>query len=108
MNRQRQIQLFSSLLDQHTLDPTFEAYGNFVLPHNGNFLLWGNFLDYSHVFRIEFKPNEPEFLNLVDKIRRNQRGLKYLANKQHREKRSVPEIISQMKGLLGELEAQTV
>lgn len=51
-------------LEEHTLDPVFEMYGNFVNPapqwmdaiteakYAGCAMIFGNFLDFSHAFRL--------------------------------------------------------
>lgn len=53
------IEVLLERLEKHTLDPTFEKYGNFAENiGRGAIHFHGNFVDYSHVFSIE--TNDPE------------------------------------------------
>lgn len=50
------IETLIALLEREPLDPSFEAYGNFVYQvedNSGNWIAHGNFFHYSHVFQIE-------------------------------------------------------
>lgn len=92
------------MLETHTLDPRFEAYGNFIYPHRqcrstrnpvtrervyedvgpmdpehpGDVHVWGNFFDYSYAFSII--TDEPEVVErLTTAIRANQATDRYRA-----------------------------
>lgn len=47
------IEALYAALEEYTLDRTFEMYGNFIEMRDGKAHLFGNFFDYSHVFRLE-------------------------------------------------------
>ena len=70
-------QLLIRNLQQYTLDPVFEKYGNFILSAAGHrTLFWGNFYDYSAVFSI--KTNDPKEIDVLTKlIRANQETKEY-------------------------------
>jgi hypothetical protein len=63
-------------LKTNTLDPTFEAYGNFVETDKGVTGFFGNFYDYSHVFQIE-TTDKALIKRLTDAIRANQQTKGY-------------------------------
>ncbi len=68
------------VLAQHTLDPSFEDYGNFVSDHDkqpGVTHLFGNFYGVSHVFRID--GTQAELQPIIDAIRANQATPAYQA-----------------------------
>ncbi len=46
------VEVLLDALGKHTLDPSFEDYGNFVFQEEGRWWVFGNFLERSHVFRI--------------------------------------------------------
>lgn len=77
-------------LEQYTLDPVFEYCGNFVNPnpewiypeaakkYNGCTLIFGNFLTFSHAFRIV--TDDPDLIQrLTDAINRNKATPEYKA-----------------------------
>lgn len=77
--------------EQYTLDPTFEAYGNFadIRPewvgeaakkYAGCVNFWGNFYDFSGVFNI-ITNNAAVISRLTEAIRRNQATAEYAAAK---------------------------
>jgi len=73
------------MLGTETLDPWFEAYGNFVIGADpaipaGQVRVWGNFLTVSHMFRIDGTPEE--MAPLVAAIRANQATAAYRAARQ--------------------------
>lgn len=65
------------VLAEHTLDPTFEKYGNFAENQaDGVVLFWGNFYDLSHGFSVE--TDERELIErLTGAIRANQETAAY-------------------------------
>lgn len=68
------------VLQNHPLDRTFEAYGNFVQSAYSTRVVrfWGNFRTVSHVFSID--TDEPELIaKLTAAIRQNQNRADYLA-----------------------------
>ena len=80
-------------LEQYTLDPSFEHYGDFVnsSPHwihpedaskyAGCTMIFGNFLTFSHAFRLV--TNAPELIaRLSDAINKNKATPEYQAAKQ--------------------------
>jgi len=78
-------------LTKHTLDPTFEEYGNFIHEedddaflaqcpeYRGTWHAFGNFFDYSHVFNI--RGTRDELAQLRTAIRANQATDRYAAAK---------------------------
>lgn len=101
------IEAFLLMLAKHTLDPSFEEYGNFVYPHHRSrefrdpttlelsyedlgpmdpehpedVHIWGNFFDYSYGFSIV--SDEPAVIErLTAAIRANQLTPTYLAAKE--------------------------
>lgn len=86
-------------LASHPLDRTFEAYGDFVTvdPVNGRgepmigpggAAFFGNFLTYSHVFRLE--TDDPELVaRLTAAIRSNQQRADYLDQPPHMDTRKL-------------------
>lgn len=52
------IEKLFQMLEDYTLDRTFEMYGNFIEVADGKAHLFGNFFDYSHVFRIDTDEQE--------------------------------------------------
>jgi hypothetical protein len=73
------IEVLIDTLKTYTLDPTFEEYGNFVLPNKGTdqIRVWGNFQNVSHVFSID--GTEAELAILIKAIREHQQTTRYLA-----------------------------
>lgn len=71
------INVLFPLLEERTLDPMFEDYGNFIIKMPlGTIVFWGNFYGYSHIFRIE--TDETYLINkLTDAIRKNQDTMAY-------------------------------
>lgn len=75
------------MLENHVLDPRFEACGNFVIDltddpaaRDGETLqIWGNFFNISHVFDI--RGTDEELRPLVHAIRRNQATDAYIQAK---------------------------
>jgi hypothetical protein len=60
------VETLIALLSTETLDPTFEAYGDFYHENeNGTFTAFGNFLNRSHVFNIVGTAEELEPLRLA-------------------------------------------
>jgi hypothetical protein len=75
-----EIETLLKRLEEYTLDPTFERYGNFIFsPETGDdwtLEFFGNFFDFSHVFSII--TNETEIIEkLTTAIRKNQASEKY-------------------------------
>jgi hypothetical protein len=65
-------------LSREPLNPTFEKYGNFVLPHDdGTVRVWGNFYNVSHVFSVDGTPEELH--GLITAVRANQKTAAYRA-----------------------------
>lgn len=73
------IETLCEALATHTLDRTFEGFGNFVIADgDGPVRFWGNFIDVSHVFSID--TDEPALIErLTALIRANQEKPKYQA-----------------------------
>ena len=66
-------------LAEHPLDRTFEIYGDFIYQSDdGKWWAFGNFLDLSHVFRIEADSRD-ELAEIEAAIRANQQRDDYLA-----------------------------
>lgn len=77
-------------LASYPLDPTFERYGNFVIPLDdpasyypvaepGMVRIWGNFADVSDVFEIDGPADA--LADLIAAIRANQETPAYVAHK---------------------------
>ena len=86
------IERLIEVLSEHTLDPTFENYGNFITPDpiacntrkplypEGTYQFFGNFRGVSHVFNIA--TDEPETIKqLSTAIRANQSTVEYQSTK---------------------------
>ena len=73
------IEALFARLESDELDRAFEAYGNFVVPDErdpSSILFWGNFLTYSHVFRVS--TDDPALIDrLTVAIRANQQRPAY-------------------------------
>lgn len=75
-----------ALLALEPLDPTFEKYGNFVLPQeDGSVLVWGGFWVVSYVFR--YRGDQAEFAHVVAAIHANQQTSTYKLAKRDFRKR---------------------
>lgn len=67
------------VLGQYPLERRFERYGNFVETDSktGKVILFGNFMNLSHVFRIHADTAE-EVAHVIEAIRENQKRPDYL------------------------------
>lgn len=78
--QQKQIQRLIDGLGEFTLDPKFEKYGNFIIrdepKYSGAVSFFGNFFDYSLVFRID-TTDQVLIDELTRLIRQNQRSDAY-------------------------------
>lgn len=83
-------------LEQYTLDPVFEKYGNFVYQptwdekeneekYKGMTVIFGNFLEVSHAFRV-LTDDEKLITELEESIRKNQESEKYKEAKERIQK----------------------
>lgn len=80
------IEALFSALETATLDPRFEAFGNFVEPlAGGRWRFFGNFHDLSHVFRLTV-PDGPLAERLTAAIRENQSRPAYAKAKREGER----------------------
>jgi hypothetical protein len=71
------LEVLLDILKKHTLDPRLESRGNFYFPcAEGPVCAFGNFLEVSHVFRIE--GTDEELKELKEAIRANQASPVYL------------------------------
>lgn len=71
-------EVFLANLERHTLDSTFEKYGNFAVPgDDGTTHFHGNFADLSAVF--DFRLSGEEAARVEIAIRRHQRTERYRA-----------------------------
>lgn len=87
MERHQDPRLLLCRLRTHTLDRTFEAFGNFVLNEGGATRFWGNFFDYSHVFDIA--PTDKRLIKrLTAAIRANQRKPEYLSQETYADRKA--------------------
>ena len=74
-----------SRLETNTLDPVFEGYGNFITLEADHVHFFGNFFDYSHVFRLD--TDDPWIAERLEKlIRSNQETPAYREAKLERAK----------------------
>lgn len=75
-------------LQLHTLDPRFEKYGNFILDASrGRTLFWGNFIDFSAVFRVV--TNDRKLIDvIIGLINENKQSEGYLAAKREYAKKN--------------------
>lgn len=70
------IETLFARLQTNVLDPRFEKYGNFIMrDREGQITVWGNFLDYSHVFDV--RGTAEELAPLIKAIRAHKRTAKY-------------------------------
>lgn len=70
------IEKLFEMLAHHPLDPTFEDFGNFAEPFQGDRIcVWGNFAKYSHCFHVE--GTQEELADLIAAIRLNQQREDY-------------------------------
>lgn len=81
------------VLEEYTLDPKFEGYGNFVNRnpqwrteeieerYNGCTVIFGNFLSYSHVFNI-VTDDEDMICQIEKLVEENKKRHAYIAAKQ--------------------------
>jgi hypothetical protein len=75
------IETLFARLESDTLDPMFEAYGDFICYEDrilaaGAVQFWGNFSTYSHVFDV--RTDDPDLIErLSSAIRRNQLTVAY-------------------------------